>query len=156
MNFDLSHALRWMTTTLLLFAGAGCSPSTSPKDSQSVSLSGAKPIQIGLSFQELDNPYFVVMKESAEEAARSIGAELHITDARHDVTKQISDVEDLVQKGIDILPIPSASKLPCKRRTRQELSSLLSTLKRRNRSTASWVRRTMMRDDWPVKHSPRR
>ena len=47
----------------------------------------------------------VVMKEAAEEATRSIGAELHITDARHDVTKQLSDIEDLVQKGIDILLI---------------------------------------------------
>lgn len=103
MNFDLSRELRWMATTLLLFACAGCLQSTSPNGSQSVSLSGATPIQIGVSFQELDNPYFVVMKEAAEEAARSIGAELHITDARHDVTKQISDVEDLIQKGIDIL-----------------------------------------------------
>lgn len=103
MNFDLSYALRWMTTALSLFACVGCAPSTSSNDSQSASLSGVKPIQIGVSFQELDNPYFVVMKEAAEEAARSIGAELHITDARHDVTKQISDVEDLIQKGIDIL-----------------------------------------------------
>ena len=100
MNSDMSHVLRLLVAPLLLVAGAGCKQSTS---TQGPDLSGAKPIQIGVSFQELDNPYFVVMKEAAEEAARSIGAELHITDARHDVTKQISDVEDLVQKGIDIL-----------------------------------------------------
>ena len=103
MNIDPSHALRLAATTLFLFACVGCSQPSSSNGSAAVSLAGAKPIQIGVSFQELDNPYFVVMKEAAEEAARSIGAELHITDARHDVTKQISDVEDLVQKGIDIL-----------------------------------------------------
>lgn len=103
MNLDPSFTLRWMATTLLLVCCLSCSQPSSSKGSAAVSLSGAKPIQIGVSFQELDNPYFVVMKEAAEEAARSIGAELHVTDARHDVTKQISDVEDLVQKGIDIL-----------------------------------------------------
>ncbi len=103
MNLELSHTVRAMAAMLWVFGWAGCAPSSTSSDSGSMSLSGAKPIQIGISFQELDNPYFVVMKEAAEEAARTIGAELHVTDARHDVTKQISDVEDLIQKGIDIL-----------------------------------------------------
>jgi ribose transport system substrate-binding protein len=60
-------------------------------------------LKIGVSFQELDNPYFAVMKQALDEAGRSIGAQLYITDARHDVTKQINDIEDLIQKGIDIL-----------------------------------------------------
>jgi ribose transport system substrate-binding protein len=86
---------------------AGCNKSSSSRASAggSGSATAQNPIEIGVSFQELDNPYFVVMKEAAEEASRSIGARLHITDARHDVTKQISDIEDLVQKGIDILLI---------------------------------------------------
>jgi ribose transport system substrate-binding protein len=58
-----------------------------------------------MSFQELDNPYFVVMKQALDDAGRSIGADIIVTDARHDVTKQVSDIEDLVQKGIDILLI---------------------------------------------------
>jgi ribose transport system substrate-binding protein len=62
-------------------------------------------LRIGLSFQELDNPYFAVMKQAFDEAGRSIGAELFVTDARHDVTKQINDIEDLIQKRIDILLI---------------------------------------------------
>lgn len=103
MNCDLIPVQRLLAAFLLLVAAVGCTQSSSNNGSQTLKLSGAKPIQIGVSFQELDNPYFVVMKEAAEEAANSIGAELHITDARHDVTKQISDVEDLVQKGIDIL-----------------------------------------------------
>lgn len=63
----------------------------------------AAPLKIGMSFQELNNPYFVTMKQALEEAAASIGATVVITDARHDVSKQISDVEDMIQKKIDIL-----------------------------------------------------
>lgn len=94
------------TRRLLLLAAlsalfvAGCSkpattaaPSTVPRST----------LRIGVSFQELDNPYFAVMKQAFDEAGRSIGAELFVTDARHDVTKQINDIEDLIQKRIDIL-----------------------------------------------------
>ncbi len=63
----------------------------------------AAPLKIGMSFQELNNPYFVTMKQALEEAAASVGATVIITDARHDVAKQISDVEDMIQKKIDVL-----------------------------------------------------
>lgn len=62
-------------------------------------------LKIGMSFQELNNEYFVVMKESFEDACESIGAQPIITDASHDVAKQINDIEDMIQKGIDILLI---------------------------------------------------
>ncbi len=84
---------------LLIALAAGCSRQSAPVSTTAQ----PQPLRIGLSLQELDNPYFVVMKQAFEEAGRSLGAELHVTDARHDVTKQIADVEDLVQKGIDIL-----------------------------------------------------
>lgn len=60
-------------------------------------------LKIGMSFQELNNPYFVTMKQALEEAAASVGATVVITDARHDIAKQIGDVEDMLQKKIDIL-----------------------------------------------------
>ena len=60
-------------------------------------------LTIGVSFQEMNNPYFVVMNEAAEAIAKQLGADLIVTDARHDVSKQINDVEDMIQKGIDIL-----------------------------------------------------
>ncbi len=63
----------------------------------------AEKLKIGMSFQELNNAYFVTMKEALESAAKSMDAEVIITDARHDVSKQISDVEDMLQRGVDIL-----------------------------------------------------
>ena len=60
-------------------------------------------LKIGMTFQEMNNPYFVSMQEALNEAAASLGAEVIVTDAGHDVAKQISDVEDMLQQGIDIL-----------------------------------------------------
>lgn len=91
------HALRVACVALLV---AGCAKSTPSPTAHSTA---PRPLKIAMSFQELDNPYFAVMKQAFDEAGHSIGAELYVTDARHDVTKQISDVEDLIQKGIDIL-----------------------------------------------------
>lgn len=65
----------------------------------------AKQIVIGVSFQELNNDYFVSMKEALEQAANDIGAKVYIADAGHDVSKQINGVEDMLQKKIDILLI---------------------------------------------------
>ena len=60
-------------------------------------------LKIGMTFQELNNPYFVSMQEALNEAAKALGADVVITDAGHDVAKQISDVEDMLQQNIDIL-----------------------------------------------------
>ena len=60
-------------------------------------------LKIGMTFQEMNNPYFVSMQEALMEAAEDLGAEVVVTDAGHDVAKQISDVEDMLQQDIDIL-----------------------------------------------------
>ncbi len=61
------------------------------------------PPKIGMTFQEMNNPYFVSMQEALNAAAKTLGSEVVVTDANHDVAKQISDVEDMLQQGIDIL-----------------------------------------------------
>lgn len=71
----------------------------------------AQQIVVGMSFQEMDNEYFIVMHEAIQAATKSVGAQLYVTDARHDVTKQISDVEDMVQRGIDILLLNPADSV---------------------------------------------
>jgi len=66
---------------------------------------GDSDLFIGMSFQEMNNPYFIAMNEAFEEAAESIGAETIIADAQHDVSKQVNDIEDMIEHGIDILLI---------------------------------------------------
>jgi len=89
---------------LLALTLASCSKQGGTDSAQTTGAKN-KPLRIAISFQELDNPYFTVMKQAFDDAGRSIGAETFVTDARHDVTKQVSDIEDLVQKKIDILLI---------------------------------------------------
>ena len=60
-------------------------------------------LKVGMAFQELNNPYFVTMQKALTDAAGSIGATVVVTDAHHDVTKQISDVEDMIQQHVDVL-----------------------------------------------------
>lgn len=63
--------------------------------------------KIGVSFQEMNNPYFIVMNEEVASFAQLFGKDtkVYVADARHDVAKQIGDIEDMVQKGINILII---------------------------------------------------
>ena len=58
---------------------------------------------IGLSVSTLNNPFFVSLAEGAESAAAAYGVEISVVDAGDDVTKQVSDIEDLVSKGISVL-----------------------------------------------------
>ena len=53
---------------------------------------------------EMNNDYFVTMKQALDQAAADIGAKVYVADA-HDVAKQIGDVEDMLQKKVDILLI---------------------------------------------------
>ncbi len=62
-----------------------------------------EPIKVGVSFQELNNQYFVTMKNALQNAAGQRGVKLVFTDAHHDVLKQTSDVEDLIQQHVKIL-----------------------------------------------------
>lgn len=84
---------------LALVTVSGCNRAASP--------AGVKrnTIRIGVAFQEMDNPYFVTMKKAIDEAITNLDAEVDHTDAHHDITRQISDIEDLIQKKISILLI---------------------------------------------------
>ena len=60
---------------------------------------------IGLSVSTQNNPFFVTLVEGAEAAAEAAGVGLTVVDAGDDVTKQVSDVEDLLSKNIAVLII---------------------------------------------------
>jgi len=58
---------------------------------------------IGLSVSTQNNPFFVTLVEGAQAQADKLGVELSVADAGDDVTKQTSDIEDLVATGISVL-----------------------------------------------------
>lgn len=90
--------------TALLVVGliAGCSSQSGLEQQEEKQDDG---VTIGLSISTLNNPFFVTLKEGAEKAAKEAGAELIVVDAQDDSAKQLSDVEDLIQKKVDILLI---------------------------------------------------
>lgn len=87
-----------LTMTLVLTGCSSSTPATNTEGEQA-----QEQLFIGMAFQDMNNPYFITMKEAFEEACTSIGAKYIFTDASHDVGKQINDVEDMIQQGIDIL-----------------------------------------------------
>lgn len=62
-------------------------------------------LKIGLSVSTLNNPFFVSLKNGVVKEAEAHGIEVKIVDAQDDSAKQINDVEDLIQQGVDLLLI---------------------------------------------------
>lgn len=60
---------------------------------------------IGFSISTLNNPFFVTLSEGAEAKAEELGATVSVVDAQDDAAKQASDVEDLIQQGVDLIMI---------------------------------------------------
>lgn len=58
---------------------------------------------IGLSVSTLNNPFFVTLVEGAKKAAVELNANITVVDAGDNVSKQVSDIEDLVSKNVSIL-----------------------------------------------------
>jgi ribose transport system substrate-binding protein len=96
--------------TLLMVVLAGCSTKapTSSSDKDSPKEEKSDQLKVGLSISTLNNPFFVSLKEGAEKEANSQGAEIITVDAQNDSAKQVSDIEDLIQKGVNVLIVNPA------------------------------------------------
>lgn len=60
---------------------------------------------VGLSVSTMNNPFFVTLGEGAEAKATELGLEMVSVDAQDDSAKQINDIEDLIQRGVDLIII---------------------------------------------------
>lgn len=89
----------------LVLAASGCSVSTSPGGSSAAS--GKKGHQIVIGFSEVtqQSPFYVQLKNGAQQGATQAGAKLMFADANGDVTKQNNDIQDLITRGVDVLLI---------------------------------------------------
>jgi len=63
----------------------------------------AQDIKLGLAISTLNNPFFVDLKDGAEAMAEEMGVEILTVDAQNDAAAQLSSVEDLLIKQIDVL-----------------------------------------------------
>lgn len=65
---------------------------------------GAK-YRIGLSLSTLNNPFFVTLRDGALDKAKELGIELIVVDAQDKPSKQLNDIEDLIQQKVDLIII---------------------------------------------------
>lgn len=93
--------LSLILTGVMMTAGfAGCG--NSGEKDKDKSGEGKK---IGMVISTLNNPFFVSMKKGAEKKAKELGYELLVLDSRDDGATERSNVEDLVQKGAEVIII---------------------------------------------------
>ncbi|MGM0949784.1 MAG: ribose ABC transporter substrate-binding protein RbsB [Bacillota bacterium] len=90
--------------TLSLFLLTACSLEP-PHWAKPANSGNKKEFTIGLSVSTLNNPFFVSLKKGIEKEAEKREMKIIIVDAQNDSSKQTSDVEDLIQQGVDALLI---------------------------------------------------
>lgn len=94
---------------------AGCDSGTGPSSAPAASApeGGAAPagtldpsnLTIGLSMQTQDGAYFATQANVFADACKEKGITVYVTDAQGDMSKQLSDVEDLIARGCDVIVI---------------------------------------------------
>jgi ribose transport system substrate-binding protein len=75
----------------------------------------AKKTVIGLSISTLNNPFFVDLRDGAKAAADANGMELVVMDAQDDASKQLANIENLIQQKVSIIivnPVDSKAIVP--------------------------------------------
>jgi ribose transport system substrate-binding protein len=71
--------------------------------------------RIGLSISTLNNPFFVTLRNGAQQAAKKEGAKLIIADAQNDAATQQDDVQNFVTQQVDAIlinPVDSEAVVP--------------------------------------------
>lgn len=58
---------------------------------------------VGLALSTQNNPFFVELKDGAQKAAKNAGLNLVVVDAQDDPARQISSVEDLIQRRVSVI-----------------------------------------------------
>lgn len=60
---------------------------------------------VGLVLSTLDNPFFVTLRDGAQEKADELGYSLTILDSQNDSAKELSNIEDLISRKVDLILI---------------------------------------------------
>lgn len=97
----MKKILALLCSVVLALGGTGCMITIDGEGTAAAS--GTVNNSIGLSVSTQNNPFFVTLVEGAEAAAQELGVKLTVVDAGDDVTKQASDIEDLVSKQVGVL-----------------------------------------------------
>ncbi len=81
-----------MVVAFLVLSGCGASNTESD-------------VTIGFSISTLSNPFFTTMSDAAVAKGDELGVKVNVVDAADDSAKQMTDIEDLVSQGADVVII---------------------------------------------------
>lgn len=105
----LRHVGSIMGTALILAALASCQ---SPKGNKTAtsepnvkSNKDLSQVRVGYCTPSLNAPFYVALSKAVETSTKSYGMKFVSVDGQGDITKQITGVEDLISKGVNILII---------------------------------------------------
>lgn len=87
-----------------LLVGCGEKATDGGKEQESTGDAEAKG-KIGLVISTLNNPFFVTLRGGVEAKAKELGYELIVLDSQDESSKELSNVEDVLEQGIDVLLI---------------------------------------------------
>lgn len=102
------NKFKFLAMLVAMMVLAACSmegPGTSSEEESDGGTESDGEYTIGFSISTLNNPFFVTLSEGAEAKAEELGANISVVDAQNDAAKQASDVEDLIQQGVDLILI---------------------------------------------------
>lgn len=74
-----------------------------------------EPLVFAVTYMTMNEPFYVLMNEGLQPAIEAKGGELIVLDGQFDQLKQVSDVEDMVQQGVDaifVIPVDSQGIKP--------------------------------------------
>lgn len=86
---------------IALLAGCGQKQETPAPEEQP----NEESMKVGLIISTLNNPFFVTLKDGAQAKADELGYELVVLDSQNDSSKELSNMEDLVTKGMNVILI---------------------------------------------------
>ena len=79
------------------FSFVACKPATTPTDAEAI------PKKVAVIISTLNNPWFVVLAETAQNKAIALGHESHIFDSQNDPAKEAAHFENIIASGYDAI-----------------------------------------------------
>ncbi|NPV69943.1 MAG: substrate-binding domain-containing protein [Firmicutes bacterium] len=100
-----------------MLAGCGGSSAPAPQSPppKAPEAPQKKEVVLGVSLPSSDNPFFVRMRNGIEDAAKKAGVTAKVLLAQENQSKQLSDIEDLIQSKVDAIifvPVDVAAAVP--------------------------------------------
>ncbi|WP_017187509.1 ribose ABC transporter substrate-binding protein RbsB [Alkalibacillus haloalkaliphilus] len=91
--------------TIGLLAACTTESPTSNGDDETDASGDDGEVHIGLAVSTQNNPFFVTLREGAEDKAEELGVDITVVDAQDDAATQLSSIEDLIQQEVDVLVV---------------------------------------------------